>query len=63
MVTAVDFEPFHRNAVFDTGTGEIECFGVFARLIFVEQPQKDGGVVKNYWGMGSRSGKSLKYQA
>jgi hypothetical protein len=38
-----------------------EYFGVFARLIFVEPPQKDGGVVKNYWGMGSRSGKSLKY--
>jgi len=22
-----------------------ECFGVFSRLIFVEQPRKDGGVV------------------
>ena len=43
--------------------GKDECFGVFARLVFVEQPRKDGGVVKNYWGMGSRSGKSLKYQA
>jgi hypothetical protein len=32
--------------------GKDECFGVFARLVFVEQPQKDGGGCKEllgYW--------------
>jgi hypothetical protein len=47
VVTAVHFEPFHHRTPFSTrGRGEIECFGVFARLIFVEQSQKDGGVVR-----------------
>ena len=32
--------------------GKDECFGVFARLVFVEQPRKDGGGCKEllgYW--------------
>jgi len=30
--------------------GKDECFGVFARLVFVEQPRKDGGGCKELLG-------------
>ena len=41
--------------------GKDECFGVFARLVLSSSLERMAGVVKNYWGIGSRSGKSLKY--
>jgi hypothetical protein len=64
VVTAVHFEPFHHRTPFSTrGRGEIECFGVFARLLFVEQSQKDGGVVKNYRGKESHRAECLHQQA